>query len=125
MKFLTTLRTFNSRYEQIGTTANHVALAALIACGLGLTGCGNTLYLVQVGRAERNFEEAKQLGAENYAPYEYYSAKVRLEEAKRQAAEAEYGNAADLSDEATDFSNKAIVISKRAKAHVTDSETAK
>ncbi len=97
----------------------------MLISALGATGCGNSLYLVQVSRAERNFQEAKELGAERYAPYEYYSAKVRLEEAKRQAAEAEYGNASDLSDEATEFSSKAIVISKKAKDPAKNSEPAK
>ena len=70
------------------------------------------LYLVQVGRAERDFHEAKDLGAEKTAPYEYYSAKVRIEEAKRQAAQAEYSNAAKLSDEADTYAAKAIELSK-------------
>lgn len=102
-----------------------IAVFILLILGSGITGCGNSLYLVQVSRAERVFQEAKELGAERHAPYEYYSAKVRLEEAKRQAAEAEYGNAADLSDEATDFSSKAIAIAKKAKEPSQNSEPTK
>jgi hypothetical protein len=86
----------------------------VVACLLS-TGCGNTLYLVQVSQAEEAFEEARELGAEQYSPYEYYAAEARLEEAKVQAAQAEYGNASDLSDEATDYAEKAIVNSKKSR----------
>lgn len=78
-------------------------------------GCGNTLYLVQVSQAEEAFEEARELGAEQYSPYEYYAAEVRLKEAKMQAAQAEYGNASDLSDEATEYAEKAIVNAKKSR----------
>ena len=81
-----------------------------------MSGCGNTLYLVKINQAEKSFEEASELGAEEHAPYEYYSAKARIEEAKHQAAQAEYGPASDLSEEAYDFSVKAI---NRAKAERT------
>ena len=81
-----------------------------------LVGCGNTLYLVRMNRAERSFEEAQELGAEQHATYEYYSAKARIEEAKRQAAQAEYGPASELSEEAYDYSVKAIHRSKDKRA---------
>lgn len=87
-----------------------VSVAALL-----VSGCGNTLYLVQVNRAEEAFEEARELGAEQYSPYEYYAAQARLEEAKIQAAQAEYGNASDLSDEATEYAEKAIVNAKKSR----------
>ena len=80
-----------------------------------LSACGNTLYLVQVNRAEEAFEEARELGAEQYSPYEYYAALARLKEAKVQAAQAEYGNASDLSDEATEYAEKAIVNAKKSR----------
>ncbi len=63
---------------------------------------------MQVTHAERSFEEARELGAEQLSPYEYYAAEARLKEAKVQAAEAEYGNASALSDEAAELANKAI-----------------
>lgn len=90
---------------------NAMALAASASI---LIGCGNTLYLIQANRAEQNFQEAVELGAEVDAPYEYYSAKVRLEEARHQASQAEYGPASDLSDEAYDYSVKAINICNKA-----------
>jgi hypothetical protein len=86
-----------------------------MAAALFAMGCGNTLYLVQVTQAEEAFEEARELGAEQYSPYEYYAAEVRLKEAKMQAAQAEYGNASDLSDEATEYAERAIVNAKKSR----------
>jgi len=87
-------------------------MAALLF-GLLAMGCGNTLYLVQINQAEENFQEAKELGAERHAPYEYYGAQARIREAHRQAAQAEYGAASDLSDEASELANEAILKAKR------------
>jgi hypothetical protein len=84
-------------------------ITAFILCAF-LVGCGNTLYLVRINRAERDLEEAERLGAATEAAYEYYSAKARVEEARHQAAQAEYGPAAQLSDDADDFAVKAINI---------------
>ena len=84
-------------------------IAAVILCTFAI-GCGNTLYLVRINRAERDLEEAERLGAARDAAYEYYSAKARLEEARYQAAQAEYGPASKLSNDADDFAVKAINI---------------
>ncbi len=100
----------SARPSSAGATGMLVSVAALL-----VSGCGNTLYLVQVNRAEEAFEEARELGAEQYSPYEYYAAQARLEEAKIQAAQAEYGNASDLSDEATEYAEKAIVNAKKSR----------
>jgi hypothetical protein len=85
------------------------------ALGIVVSGCGNTLYLVQVNQAEEDLQEAKELGAERYAPNEFYSAEARLAEAKEQAAQAEYGNASQLSDEASILAESAVVKSKKAR----------
>lgn len=77
------------------------------------SGCGNTLYLVKVNEAEEDLQEAQEIGAEQYAPYEYYSAETRLKEAKKQAAQAEYGNASQLSNEASLYALSAIKKSKQ------------
>lgn len=94
-------------------TVHRLALGLVFALGLCCTGCGSSVYLVRVSQAEEAFEEAKGLGAEESAPYEYYSAKVRIAEAKRQAAQAEYGNAAHLSREARGYSVLAIERAKK------------
>ncbi len=80
----------------------------------GLTGCGNTIYAVEVSSAANKFEEAESLGAEQYAPYEYYSAKQHLEKARTEAAEADYGDAIDLASTSAEFSEKAIRIARDA-----------
>ena len=45
-------------------------------------GCGNTIYAVQVNAASSKVEEAHELGAEQYAPYEYYYAREHLTKAQ-------------------------------------------
>jgi hypothetical protein len=130
MKILSLVQTSRARRPQVHSSQAHNSsgmirskvapseclvrwgLLPLTLLGLLNSGCGNTLYLVQVNRAESSFEEAQALGAEELAPYQYYSAKARLEEARRQAAQAEYGPASDLADEAYDYSVKAINASK-------------
>jgi len=85
------------------------SITALVLCVFAI-GCGNTLHLVRINHAERDLEEAERLGAARDAAYEYYSAKARLEEARYQAAQAEYGPASKFSSDADDFAVKAINI---------------
>jgi hypothetical protein len=84
-----------------------MALLTSMALLTLLTGCGNTVYLLAMDTAEGRLEEAQSVDAERHAPYEYYSAQARITEAKRQAAEAEYGAAAELADEASKFAASA------------------
>ena len=85
-----------------------------VALGLGLTGCGNTLYAFQVNATANKVEEAKELGAEKLAPYEYYYAKEHLEKAQEEAAAADYGDAVDLAAIGEEFADKAIRLTKEA-----------
>jgi hypothetical protein len=77
-------------------------------------GCGNTLYAIKANSAASKVEEARELGAEKLAPYEYYYAKEHLDKAQREAAEADYGDAADLADVSEEFAEKAIRLSRDA-----------
>src|SRR5688572_18005329 len=86
-----------------------VALVAALS-----TGCGNTLYAIKANSAASKVEEARELGAEKFAPYEYYYAKEHLDKAMREASEADYGDAADLADVAEEFADKAIRLSRDA-----------
>ena len=88
-----------------------LSVGALLLC----VGCGNTLYAGHANSAEERLEEAKQLGAEELAPYEYYYAKAHLEKATSEAAEAEYGNASDLAEISEAYSLKAVKLSKEAR----------
>ena len=114
MKIITALRSQPSAYAPSAPLARtKAALLVPIVCGLFVSGCGNTLYLVKVNEAEEDLHEAQEIGAEQYAPYEYYSAEARLKEAKKQAAQAEYGNASQLSNEASTYAESAIRKSKQ------------
>jgi hypothetical protein len=98
----------------IPATAQRALLCLALSCSV--LGCGNALYALKINNASGRCEEARTMGAERLAPYEYYSAEVRLEEARRQAARAEYGTAADLANEAERYAAKAINKSRVAKA---------
>lgn len=81
-------------------------LTTLLLAPMG--GCGTAIYLSKIGSAKESLEEARELGAEEKTPYEYYSAQARLEEAKYEAAHAEYGDAIRLANESRDYSRTAL-----------------
>lgn len=85
--------------------------------GLGcllMAGCGSTLYAVQANAASSKLEEARELGAERYAPYEYWFAREHIEKAESEASEADYGDAAHLAAVAEDYADKAIKLARDA-----------
>jgi hypothetical protein len=88
------------------------ALAAL--CLAGTTGCGGFFYAINASAAASKIETAQALGAEKYAPYEYYYAYEHLQKAMEEAASADYGDAMDFADEAEKYADKAIALSKQA-----------
>lgn len=89
-----------------------LAFASLIA--LGATGCGGFFYTLEASSAASQLEEAKALGAEKYAPYEYFYAEEHLLKAKEEAASADYGDAIDFADAAEKSASKAVLLSKQA-----------
>jgi len=88
-----------------------VVLAGLLSLA---GGCGGTLYAVSVTNASSKIETARALGAERFAPYEYYYAKEHLQKAMEEAAFADYGDAIHLADDAANMADKAIKLSKAA-----------
>jgi hypothetical protein len=94
--------------------ARELFAAAAAVVALAMTGCGGTLYAIQVNGASSKVAEAKELGAEKYAPYEYYYAKEHLQKAQTEAAEADYGDAANLAEIAEEYADKAIRLSRDA-----------
>lgn len=78
-------------------------------------GCGGVRYAFAVNAAASRVEEAKALGADQLAPYEYYFAKEHLEQAQIEAAEASYSDAANLAEEAEDHANSAIELTQKAR----------
>ena len=85
-----------------------------LVASLLVAGCGNVLYAVESSAAEKRLEEARELGAETYAPYEYFMAREHLDKAKAEASEADYGDASRLSGEAERYANKAIELTREA-----------
>jgi len=82
------------------------ALVMMLAAGS--FGCGGVYYTVQVNAAQSRIEQARELGAETQAPYEYYYAKEHLHQAQVEAATASYGDAATYAEVAETYAQKAI-----------------
>ena len=79
-----------------------------------LAGCGGIQYTVEVNSAASRVEEARALGADQLAPYEYYFAKEHLQQAQIEAAEASYSDAVTLAEEAESHANSAIELTQKA-----------
>jgi hypothetical protein len=91
--------------------------ARLIATFLvlvGAQGCGGVYYAATVNAASSRLEEAREIGAEQLAPYEYYYAKAHLEQAQVEASEGSYGDATNFAEAADEFAGKAIDLSQSA-----------
>lgn len=91
-----------------------VGVAFVGLCGL-VMGCGGVSYAIAVNSAASRVEEAKALGADQLAPYEYYFATEHLRQAQIEAGEASYSDAANLAEEAEEHANTAIELSQKAK----------
>jgi len=81
-----------------------------------LTGCGSTLYSIQATSASGKLEQARELGAEQSAPYEYFYAKEHLQKAQSEAAEADYSDAVNLAEASEAYAEKAIRIAREARS---------
>jgi hypothetical protein len=92
-----------------------VALGAALGFAPALVGCGGVHYAINVNSAASRVEEAKAVGAEQLAPYEYYYAKEHLEQAQVYAAQASYSDAANLAEEAEQYASKAIELAQGAR----------
>jgi hypothetical protein len=88
---------------------------ALAACLLlSGSGCGNTLYAVAANSASAKVEEARELGAEQYATYDFYLATEHLQKAQSEASEADYSDATELAEQAEEHADKAIRLAREA-----------
>jgi hypothetical protein len=87
----------------------------LVGLALCATGCGGVHYAIAMGSASSRLEEAKAVGAEQLAPYEYYYAQEHLQQAQIEAAQASYSDAANLADEAEEYASKAIELAQGAR----------
>jgi hypothetical protein len=86
------------------------AIAGLLLCTLlsFATGCGSVFYNVSINAAQSRLEQARELGAETKAPFEYYYAREHLRQAQVEAAEASYSDAASMAETAETYAQKAI-----------------
>ena len=91
-----------------------LAAVANLAVAISAAGCGGTLYSVQINGVASKVAEAKELGAEKLAPYEYYYANEHLQKAMSEASEGDYSDAIQFADVAEEYANKAIQLSKEA-----------
>ncbi len=94
--------------------ARGLQAAAAALCLVAGTGCGGFFYALDASSATTKLETAKKMGAEQYAPYEYYYAREHLTKAMEEAAAADYGDALDFVDLADKYAEKAIQLSKNA-----------
>lgn len=85
--------------------------AVLALCAVG---CGNTIYAIQANAASSKLEEARELQAEKYAPYEYYYAREHLQKAQSEASEADYSDAINLAEISEEYADKAINLARDA-----------
>lgn len=108
----------SSRYRWDRTRLPVVAatqrLLVALVTSLGVGGCGNAVFALEASAASRNVEEARAIGAETLAPYEFYYAEEHLKKAQSEAAEADYGDARLLAAESNEYALKAIRIAREA-----------
>lgn len=90
-------------------------LVAVLCLASVLPGCGGVYYAVSVNAAQARVEQAREMGAEAAAPYEYYYAREHLHEAQVHAAQASYGDAATYAETAETYAQKAIDLIQSAK----------
>jgi hypothetical protein len=79
-------------------------------------GCGGVYYAATVNAASNRVEHAREIGAEQFAPYEYYFAKEHLRQAQVEASEASYSDAAAYAETAEEYANKAIELAQARRA---------
>ena len=103
------MRSVNHSHKARKLRAVSAALAASVAM---LAGCGNTLYAVQANSASSKLEQARELGAEQHAPYEYFYAKEHLKKAQTEASEADYGDALDLAEASAEYAERALRLTR-------------
>lgn len=94
---------------------------AVLAC----IGCGPVEYLNQVsGRAAAALAQAKRLGADTHAPYEYTAAAAYLHKAREEAGHSSYQVAIEYGRRAEELANRAESIARDKKSRNQSAEDA-
>jgi hypothetical protein len=96
------------------TLRTGLTAVVLLSAAIGSAGCGGTLYAIQVNSAASKVAQARELGADRLAPYEYYYASEHLTKAMSEASEGDYSDAKEFADIAEEYADKAIKLSKEA-----------
>jgi hypothetical protein len=87
---------------------------AVASCAASAAGCGGAVYVIQASSASARLEEAKEIGAEKHAPYEYYLAREHMTKASEEASQGDYSDAIDLAEIAEEAAEKAIKLTREA-----------
>ena len=96
------------------TPRTGLAAVVLLSAAIGSPGCGGALYAIQVNSAASKVAQAREIGADRLAPYEYYYASEHLTKAMSEASEGDYSDAKEFADIAEEYADKAIKLSKEA-----------
>lgn len=102
----------HASYRIMGGRARRALVLVLL--GGYAAGCGNVIYAVHANAASAKLEEARELRAEELAPYEYTMAQEHLKKARTEAAEANYGDAITFAESSEKHSEKAVQLSQEA-----------
>lgn len=81
---------------------------------LTATGCGPSLYAVNVSSATRRVEQAREARAAELAPYEFHYAEQNLAKAREEAAESSYEDAIECAQRAERFGSRALELARSA-----------
>ena len=85
---------------------------SLIVCSL-LSACGPVMYSMNIRPAAHALEEAREAGAEEHAPYEYYYGLAHLEKAREEFGQGWYQDATECAEVAEEYGVLARDLARR------------
>ena len=80
---------------------------------LNFGGCAATQAALQISKANKAVERAKENGAIEYAVYEYTMAENYLEKAREEAGYSDFKDSVTLANGAAEWADKAIIVIKK------------
>jgi hypothetical protein len=100
--------------EERSTIVSRTSLVhTVVVLALVAAGCGPVGYTAVLLDATQAVEEARQEGAGETAPYEYYFATAHLEKAREEAGRAEYQHAMEQAGTAQEYGVRARDLARR------------
>jgi hypothetical protein len=85
----------------------------VLLAALSTAACGPIGYTATILSASQAIEEARQAGAAETAPYEYFYAQAHFDKAREEAAEAEYQRSMTLAGTAREYAERARDLARR------------